>query len=378
MAEEKVETTESTESFGDTWARGMEFLDGALGEEAKEKEEPKKEASAPETEDCPECPGGKKEKPPVDERKPIKTIKVQGKDVHLYTEQEIDEYLSKGIDYTKKTQTLAEEKRGLMTREEQLQEQFRTLQEKVEKLSTYQKPERDADAPPEKTRTIFEEFEIDEDYAEPWQKKMLTHIQSLRNMNDEMASRSDKMSRALEMMLMEKSVNVIEGAIQKAREEFPVRQILDEGGEDITKKQFITLLAQKANEQMGKPQPRSMPELAREAVKEIHDFQRLASGQAVNQVVDMIPKDDAVNVDDFKTKYPKAYNAIKDNAVADYLARRDELPPTLNKTGADVSTAKIKSDREEKGYESIGEGFDRGFEDPDLLRTVAEMSRSQG
>ena len=328
------------------------------------KEEPKKTEAppAPATEEpCDDCPGGKKEvapEAPKETRTPIKTITVQGKPFHFYDQKEIDEHLSKGADYTKKTQALADEKRGLTSRFDQLETQYNQLQERLA-LMTRQDvpPEKKQTAPDQPPQTIFERYGVDPEYLEPWQKKQFEEMERMEQVMGSYKGQVETLREATQLMFMDKSLDIITKTIKQTKEEYPIEPVLDENGKDLSSDIFINILE---NKMRSNPKA-EVPTLAKESVIELHKIQSLVKGQGRAEAKDLVIPDDS-SPEDFQAKYPTLAQKISEAAVANYLAKRGEVPPTLERKGGAVDTSRVQSQKGNGEPSSLEDAFEQGWE----------------
>jgi hypothetical protein len=134
------------------------------------------------TEEQKATPPSKKEEPCVgcdDEKSkgasvaPYKVLKVQGKEIPVKDEGELLTLAQKGMDYTQKTQQLAEERRlaenEIRAKAEELNATARRLSEMLEraKLQPQQAAEGKKPVPPPADEPInYEEWDVDPEFAE--------------------------------------------------------------------------------------------------------------------------------------------------------------------------------------------------------------------
>jgi hypothetical protein len=141
-------------------------------------------------------PAEKKE-PPEDksapEKKPFKILKVQGKEIPVATEEEYEALASKGLDYTKKTQQLAEDRRAaeteLTTESRRLADEAKKFNDRLDelvKLKALPKEmlEKTAEAirdagketDTDDEAAVYKEFDLDPKYAQPFEVKAVKEI----------------------------------------------------------------------------------------------------------------------------------------------------------------------------------------------------------
>ena len=162
----------------DVWE--SEFFEKGL--EAPEEEKPKETKKPAELDECPECsPEEKakraKERALKEGRTPYKVLKIQGKEVPVYSEEELIELAQKGTDYTKKTQAVSEERKLLESEKAEISEVKRQYQEIMAAINKGKGDggERQPEAE-RKPEDIYKEYGLEEEYADEWQKKVIQDV----------------------------------------------------------------------------------------------------------------------------------------------------------------------------------------------------------
>lgn len=352
---------------GDFFQKGMEKLDEAEVAGAKKSDE-----------ECPECvkerkareeaeakaKGGQASPEKKDERKPLRVVKADGKMVPLYTEEEIDRYLSMGINYTNKSQALAEEKREIEKLPLDLQAQLKRFDELAGRLEnglaagTRNAAAAKVEEPPEKEVPLEEEFGYDPEIVDPAVPKLAATVRAA-NKKLAMLEESNK------LFFLDKVVQTIQGTLTQAVKEFPIENIKDEAGNSVTWKQFVgtfkSLIEDPANNQ------RSIPEMAMEAVKVIHLSQKTLRERTAEEAKSEALSDD-IPLEEVKAKHPKLFERISDQAVAEHAAKAGELPPTPKSRGTEANAQ--KAERKHVEGRKFSETMDDAFSDPEVLAGI--------
>lgn len=359
------------------WEKGMEVFEEP---DTKKKEAPKVEAKAVEDE-CPECPPEEKakrarEKAEKEGKKPYRTIKkVQGKTYDIYSAEEEEELLSKGADYTIKSQQREEEARKLkstfdsrFSEIDEIKRQFRDIQEAMQKQKT-EKTGPPEEAQPQKADAsgLYKQYGLEEEFAEDWQKKLLMDVAEIKRDKESLKEQNKRLSEAYQYMVVDGMLKAVKESVTKAREEYPIEEIVTDEGDNLTKNQFISLLSSKINSPENKS--KAIPEMATEVVKEIHAMQQRTRGTVAEHAV---MDDDKMTPEDFKAKFPKLFSKLKESIgaqeVATYLSEKDKLPPSLESKTQEIDLKKTKSETKDKNLKEL---LDEAFEDPEVLEAFS-------
>lgn len=336
----------------DFFQHGLETFDKATEKAAKQSDAPCQAPDCVKEREAAAVAEAAKAKPPY------KVLKVQGKDIPVGSEEELIALAQKGVDYTQKTQTVAEDRKkveGERTEFSQTMDKFNELMERLNKGNVSQAKESiKAAEPPPVEKTIEEEYGIDPELADPWAMKMATDLRAMRTKNDQL-------EQTTQLFLMDKIVGVMRDSIGNAVKEFPINDIVDPStGKSLTQGQFIGILKAKLESPENKGTP--LPQIALEAVKELHMSQKMMTDANTEKVKGEVISED-ISPEEFKAKHPKLFAKLSDQNVADYLATKGQVPPTLKSKGAEIDT-KPKS---RVGVGTISDMVDAAFEDEDIL-----------
>jgi len=372
---------EKPESLSDFFDLGMSEIGGDIivpeKKEAKgEGKKPPEKTVAP----CKECPEGKKREDLVpddidwgkvdyatsDWPKPLKN---KDKIIWVENAKELGELAHQGADYTLKRQTDADEKKRwegeFSTKADELNKlgtQFNAIYDKLKDKETL-KPEDKKPLEPITEAQVYAKYGLDEDLIEPYQKKLITDITGLENTLKNVEGKNQELTNAVQVIMLNEAFKRVAEVVKKAREEYPFEEVTNEKGENLTAKQFISLLSAKAQLPENKAKNRSLPELAAETVKEIHLMQQkgLEGNAAVAQV------NESMTTEEFKGKFPELFKKLvgpeRDKAVADYEAEQKGMPPSLEPKKTEVEL----SEQSRKGkISSLKDAIKEGFKDPDV------------
>jgi hypothetical protein len=353
MSEEKdvqaqpgqTSTTEQKKAptFDELYSKGWEEIDRV---ELSKGEDEKPPMQRLKEEECPDCPGGKF----------YKVIKHNGKDVGIKTEKEYQDYVQQGFDYTKKTQALAEERRKLEAERETGKSEYQKLLDRLERLEkgSTAKGEGDngkartaealVDTPEAAEAKVYEEYGLDPTYASDFEKKLVKKVVAL--------DRDSQGAREItQMIVLRDMTKTISNALADAVKEYPVEDILDEKGENVTGQQVISTFRQVVTDPANQKTP--VGELARIAVRKVHEAQQIAKG---GPAVD----DENMSREEFAKKFPKlAAKYLKETS----LEGQDDLPPSFTTRKADVP---VTEQRGKPKFKGLSEAIDAGLDDPEV------------
>ncbi len=353
---------------GEFFTKGLEKFDEATVSAAKKTDE-----------DCPGCEkdrrakeeaaakaGQEGKKTGEAKKPPYKIIKVQGRDYAVESEEEYDRLASQGADYTKKTQSLADEKRALEGGlPEQLKSQiarFNELADRLEKgvaVGTRSAASATAEEAPAKDVPLEEEYGYDPEMVDPHVPKLAA---SLRTANKKLAM----LEESNKLFFLDKVVQTIQGTLTQAVKQFPIENIKDEGGKSITWDQFVgtfkAMLEDPANNS------RSIPEMATEAVRSIHLSQKALREGAASEAKSELPRED-MPLEEAKAKFPALFARISDQAVAEHSAKAGELPPTPKSRGTEATAGQAEKKKFVEGRK-FRDTMDDAFNDPEVLAGI--------
>jgi hypothetical protein len=340
---------------GDFFQKGMEKLDEVEVQGAKKSDD-----------DCPGCDKEKRAreaeaKGTAEKKPPYAIIKVDGRDYAVESEAEMRELASKGMNYTRKTQALADEKRSVEKLPVDLQASIKRFDELAARLEsglatgTRAAASAKIEEPPAKDVSLEEEFGYEPDIVDPHVPKMAA---MLRTTNKKLAL----LEESNKLFFLDKVVNTINGTISQAVKTFPIENIKDENGKSVTWDQFVgtfkNMLEDPANNK------KSIPEMATEAVRMVHLSQKTLRERTAEEAKSDAVSDD-IPLDELRAKHPKLFERISDQAVAEHAAKAGELPPSPKSRGTEATAQKVE--RHPAEGRKLRDRLDDAFNDPEVI-----------
>ena len=366
-AQSKTPEVSYADGFDSKWKEHMEVAEEGAAETAEAKPAEAKETP------CPGCDKAKAEeaKAKADaERKPYKILKVQGKEVPVYSEQELIDKAQMGIDYTQKRQADAEDRRKWEGEYEGKHRELTELTERYEKLFSTIKPGeripgteqafRPAEAPTKDM--IYKEYGIDPEYADGFQKKMIDDQVAMREKVAAYETKLQQVEAFTNAIVLKETASNLGKVIKEERDKFPIDEIMSEdGAENLTQKQFASMILAKNERAKAEGKKLDLGEAAREVVRDIHYMQSKSKTVAAPDI------SNGLTPEEFAAKYPDLFKKLSDKiqgkAVAEYVESKENLPPSLDSRKHEVDLSKINSD---KKLETLSDHIDAGFDTPEM------------
>ncbi len=360
------ETTEQSKSFGDLfdegWAESMEPQTDTGNPPDVTKDEKKSVTKEDES---------TKSK---DSTSPYKTLKVNGKDIPVASEQELVDLAQKGYDYTQKTQNLSKERREaeakIKNEHDSLTAEARRLNEQLDRLATarpdlWKEIAKGKEGAAPSLEETLKEFDIDEDTDMPSEKKMAPEIVRLR---DEIKS----LKEMVQNERTERAVEKFESLVEKERVKYPFEDTFDDQGQSMTPKKLEAIIVEKKRIADSTGEKFDIVKVTKEAVKELHEAQ-LAEKQNPQQsetsdASTSIPaiKDD-MDISEFKRLFPGLSQKLGASVLEADKEERKKLPPTVKtSTSQPVKTQPSSTDKSRP--QTLEDCIDQGFQDPDVLK----------
>jgi len=351
---------------GDAMEKYVEEM--GLDEEEQPVTKPKVELKEGE-ELCAECPEGKKKIEPSKEGKPFKVIKRKGEDFVIKTEEEYDELAHKGLDYTQKTQTVAEERRNLETREGLFDKRLERVEGPLQQLVNLLGSEKGKELIAKKLGMEEEEELLD---VEPEVKKKLNEQdEKINALTDEVKVHRQ---RSAEQSLEKASVT-LNNVVNKAREDYPFEDIpAEEGSEQsVSQKLFAGLISAKVTDDNIKAklddnfQKRQLPELVVEAAQDLHKMEEHYRTKFGANSGGGLPAE--ATIEQITAKFPDQVKSLAQNAVALYLKEQEGNAPTVK---SEISV-EAKTPSEEKKFKGLDDAFEKAEKSPELEGMMEEI-----
>lgn len=384
--------------FDDKYDKGWKAVEEMTAAENAAKE--KKTAPPVEEDDCPECDQAEKDRRKAEkaakkasgDKKPYKILKVGGKDLPVYSKQELIEKIVEfygdddatvdlgqmSADYTRKTQALAAERKeaeaAVKSKADGLEakaSEVNKLIDKLEKdglLSKAETKEERADQIEEVTggpadkAEIYKEFGIDPAYAEVPQKKMVEAIYQMRKS-------LEKVNAFVDQATNERIQSAFDKVIAEERKKFPYDDIVNDQGQDLTDIQFRAVVQGK-RQALGlaegtKPTMEQAIQIVRDSVKEVHLLQKKSKDTAVADF------SDGMTEDEFIAKHPDLAARLKTKfggaAVVEAEVKKSKVPPSLTSVAKGAETKPVKGQEKRKSFKDY---LDAGFNDPETIKAI--------
>lgn len=322
------------------------------------KESPKPEQKA--EEDCPDCPPAGETS---QDKKPIRVLKHQGKDVPVYTQKQLDDLAQQGFDYTKKRQADAADRKKW---EEEFAERNARTNEQAKRLDALiaqqeGKAQKPTEEVPKKAKEpteedILKEFGVDPEYATDYEKRVVTELVARRK-------ETEQLKQVNQLMLLNEVFRRVSQSIEQAQREYPIEDVLREDGKSITQEQVVTVFKAKLENPNNSNRP--IQELATETIKDIHEFQKKVKAPAPAASID----EEKMTPEEFAKAYPKLFAKLKGGNGAP-KEPTEELPPSMDR-GAKAPVREAIQGRvgnPKHPYKSIEEAIEAGFKDPETIK----------
>ncbi len=298
-----------------------------------EEKEVKTETKAKE-DDCTDC-NDKGEKP-------IRTVKIDGKPRNFYSEEEVNGWLSKNINYTQDKQKLAAERQDVVN-----------VGNKMDEIWTHLKANTEANplATPGVTTKPVEAQKVtlqsllgdDIDLLEDETKKVLeTVIERSNTQEDKMKAYEANLQQTSTVQQRQEFENVgakCRDVKAKALEEFPVDEINNGEGVDYADQQFKDGLSVKLLFEQAKPkeQQTSIFELTKQQVKEVSMVQKAYKAKYGAGI-------DKMTSEQFSKANPELFNAVKELGRTEQREDTSDSEPMVKGTKGEVSFEKSEEE----------------------------------
>jgi len=353
------------------------LFDGELGSPGKP---PLKDAPKPSTkegEDCPGCPKGTDKKaaatPPAKEpaadRKPIRVLKVNGKEVPVYTEEELNNLAQMGVDYNTKRQKDKAWETDLQGHEDRLAKLAAPLMKLAEIAEKGGLPGIRRQEPEEQT----DEEDLDESLIDPAVKKRMVAQETRIK---ELEARDSEREGERNVAQTQKATQVIDQIVIKSREEFPFTQEIKDGDDNIIETLFAGTVVATVNKEaiQKKMDPnfnqRPLPEVIRDSARRMNVVEQYYAkkyGETAKVTLDALKKDN-----------PDLYREIGEEYIAARNKETGDLPPRVPATNREVSSRSApsqKTDRTVAPKDAIRDAISRGLADPDVQDGLQEIGQ---
>ncbi|MFA5379365.1 MAG: hypothetical protein WC455_26650 [Dehalococcoidia bacterium] len=371
-------TGQSEKSYADSFDEGWSKMKEAEVEAKEPTPAKEPEVKAPEKAKESDCPGCDKEKAAKEaqakeQRTPYRVLKVNGKEVPVYSEQELNDLAQQGVDYTQKRQMDSEDRRKWEAEYDGKHKDLTQVADKFDRIFSQFKPgdripgtEQSITHPaPVAKADVYKAYGIDPEYADPFQKQAIDDLVKMRETIGGYEQKLQQVEATTNFMVLKETAANIGKVIADERQQFPFDDIMSEDGKDnLTWRQFASLMLSKNEQALREGRKPDVAAIARESVKDMHYIQSKSKAVAAPDVAnDLKPED-------FAAKYPDLYKRvseeIKARAVADYEADKAKNPPSLEARKHEVDLNKVGSAK----LETKDDYIDAAFNDPEILAAI--------
>jgi len=368
---EEVKLPESKFFTGDkmkNWAEQMGLLDEEPVKKPVEKEPEKKEEQKPE-----EKPPSKKDEKPGEEEKPFKVLTYKGKEVKIMTEEDYNKLASEGLDYTQKSQTVAERERTITEREDsfkRLSAPLETVAKAIEegKLSPVKTEEQQTEETA--LEKIVNNEEIDPELRAAF-KTQNNELKALRaEMNDSKKVEQTRVEQQREASLGQAKVE-LESMVVKSKEDHPFDEI-KEGEVNITESVFTGLVISKANADRIKASKdptfkrRNMQDLVTETALDLSKIQKHYEAKH-----SISSEKEPVTSAKLRELYPDQIKEIEQDRVASYHEEQESGAPIAKSVKEGETTSPVEK-KKEKQFTGVKDAIDQAFKDPEMAKALKE------
>lgn len=312
------------------------------------------------------------EKPPTDkDGKPFKVLTYKGKEVKIMTEEDYNKLASEGLDYTQKSQTVAERERKITEREDsfkKLSAPLETVARAIEegKLSPLKTEEQKTEET--EIDKIVNNEEIDPELRAAF-KSQNDALKALKaEINDSKKVEQTRVDAEREASLGQAKVQ-LEAMVIKSKEDHPFDEI-KEDEVNITESVFTGLVISKANADRLKAasdptfQRRKMQDLVTETAQDLSKIQK-----HYEQKYSTSSGEEPVTSAKLKELYPDQIKEIEQDRVASYLEEQESGAPiakSVEEGGVKPPVEKKKG----KEFTGVKDALSQAFDDPELAKAL--------
>lgn len=323
---------------------------------------PAKQKALKETKPCEDCPDGDeaesqpKTAPKEAPKTPFKVLKDSaGKEVPVYSQEELDELALKGATGQKQSQAEA--------KAQQIEDRLRNAMLQLDRIEKYAQ----GGAPPEEAKGGEPEEEVDLDTIDD---------PAVRNLLKKQNEKIQRLSKVAETTVQTKRSDVIKEVgsaldeiFKSAREETPFEDIrFEKDGPNFSETLFSGLLQQKVSrDKLEKGELRGVDQYIKEAVADLNRIERYYRGKYSNSKGELTSEQ-------IISTYPKIAEEIGQRAVADWQKKLDEAPPVAKSRSEDILHRR-ESGAESKGFKSLDEALSQAFANPEIAEALEEAKR---
>ena len=365
---EEVKLPEKKFFTGDKMQKWAEES-GLFTKEKPEEKPPEKKAGEKEEKKPEEKP---EEKPaPAKDGKPFKVLTYKGKEVKIMTEEDYNRLASEGLDYTQKSQFVANRERVITEREDDFKRLSAPLETVAKAIESGElSPLKTEEQKTEETGIdkIMNNEEIDPELRAAF-KTQNDEIKALRaEQNDSKKAEQQRIDAQKEANLGQAKVQV-EGMVIKSQEEHPHDQI-KEGERNITEDLFTGMVISKANADLINAnkdptfQKRNMQEIVTETAQDLKRVQ-----DHYKQKYSISDEKEPVTSAKLKELYPDQIKEIEQDRVASYHEEQEKGAP-IAKSVEEGETKPPVEKKKEKQFTGVKDALSQAFADPELAKAL--------
>jgi len=355
-----VEPGKATEAKAPELPKEGFFQEGRMAKYASEMEMFADEKAAPaveKKEDCIDC-GDKKTK-----QEPIAVLTVDGKEVPVYTQKELNDYAQKGYHYTQGRQKTKEREGDLDARESAISRVEKPLTDLVDFLK---RPQGTEEALPPKEE---DDLEFVDDAVKKRFQTYEDKIQSLTSTVEQLSQRGAKQDAVV-------ITSQLDETFKKVREEHPYEDIVDAEGKNLTKTLYAARVATEANEDYKKVKAdpsfkaRSLPEIMAATAKEFHVLE-----QSHKQKFGGSDNGKAPTAQYLAESHPEVVKDIGEAAILQYLQKKEAGEDPVIVPAKPDSTSAEPGRKKEMG---LKESLKAALDDPEISDAINEAGKGTG
>lgn len=345
----------------------------------KEEQPAPKADAAPAKKPCANCPDevapDKDQAAKPETRKPIRVLKVAGKDYPVYTEKDLDDLAQKGAHYTQERQKDSRWEKSLSDREDR----FSQAVDRLGQIASLLQPASQPQAQPGNGGTqeaTTKETDIDLETIEDPAMKSLA--KRLLDDNRKLKQDVEEAKGVTKNVTAERMKTELDQVLAGARERHPFEEYVDEDTkENITQGVFAGLMSYKVNRDrlLMAQDPNVQLKPVHEYIEETaRDMNRLENYFKSKSAVEAGIAADKVTADLVISKFPEVAQELGQRAVAEHLKKLEEAPPVAHSRSEDLLKRR-ETPRKPGEMKSIDDYLAEAVKDPEISAALDEAQR---
>uniref|UniRef100_A0A6M3J1N6 Uncharacterized protein n=2 Tax=viral metagenome TaxID=1070528 RepID=A0A6M3J1N6_9ZZZZ len=345
----------------------LKFVEQMEPPETSEKKQPpvKEPAKAKAKEPCEGCPPEETEaKPKPEERKPYKVLKVEGKDVPVYSEDELVALAQKGTHYTQERQRDAEWEKDLKGRESKIE----ALAPAIEKILAH--IDAGGKLPGEESQETTPQKEEDQILDPAAERKIRVLEQKLSQIDKENQALKKSTETVQQQEFFKQASGELDRTFTEVTKTTPFEQVKDEEGRNVSQELFSGIVALHVNRDAAKK--RADPGFEMKSIREYFE-QGARDMNLIEKHFKSNGKPEEISVDSIKTKHPEVAEALGNEAIEVYLKKQEDgaapvVKPSKTETGVSP---------EKKRITGLKDAIAQAVADPTIAEGLEEIGRQQ-